>query len=244
MIDAHCHLDEKNHLLKIFVENNIPATINCQNKKEWERNLILTKSYNYLSLSAGIHPWDSDKLTFESFESVLKKAPIIGEIGLDSEWTEIPLEQQKQVFIKQLEFAIANKKPVILHTKGQEMEIAKIIKNYPNNYLVHWYSTTEGLEEFIQLGCYFTIGPSVKTDLAVQNVVTSVPSNRLLFESDGLDALTWATGKRATIRNYLDIQNDNLEFIANLKESSTSGIVAKLADNYTKWIDLSKENLL
>ena len=40
------------------------------------------------------------------------KARIIGEIGLDNIWTNVPLPTQKRVFEQQLAFAAINKKPL------------------------------------------------------------------------------------------------------------------------------------
>lgn len=39
---------------------------------------------------------------------------------MDSVWCDVDLKIQKEVFEKQLQFAQALNKPVILHTKGQE----------------------------------------------------------------------------------------------------------------------------
>lgn len=94
-------------------------------------------------------------------EPWLLKASVIGEIGLDSVWCSVPLSVQEKAFCAQLELASAMKKPVVLHTKGQEKHIARLIRAYPNTYLVHWYSGEEGLSDFLDLDCYFTIGPDV-----------------------------------------------------------------------------------
>ena len=244
MFDAHCHLDKENKLLKILTENNISATINCQNEKEWRHHHFLTKQFDFLTLSAGIHPWDADKFTFKEFEPILKETSIIGEIGMDNEWTDVSLNSQKNIFIEQLAFAYEHQKPVILHTKGQEKEILDIIKDYPNHYLVHWYSANHYLQDYIALDCYFTVGPSVGTDIAVQEVVKQVPLNRLLVETDGLEALAWAVNLPVNKLDYLKIQHQNSRVISNLKETQTSCIVAKLEENYNQWLNLSKETHL
>ena len=125
-------------------------------------------------------------------ESFLHKVPVIGEIGMDNVWCDVPLDIQQKVFEEQLALACELKKPVILHTKGQEKEIAAIIRNYPNRYLIHWYSCDHSLEEYIDQNCYFSIGPDVWWNPATRNVARKVPSNRILTETDGLNAVQWA----------------------------------------------------
>lgn len=78
------------------------------------------------------------------------------------------------------------------HTKGREQAIARIIRTYPNRYLVHWYSCQEHLEDYLDLDCYFSIGPDVWWNEAVAQVVKKVPRHRLLVETDGLDSVRWA----------------------------------------------------
>ena len=53
---------------------------------------------------------------------------MVGEIGMDSVWCQVPLPIQERVFREQLAMACSLKKPVVLHTKGQEKAIASILK--------------------------------------------------------------------------------------------------------------------
>ena len=105
---------------------------------------------------------------------------------------DTPLDIQEAVFREQLALARSLDKPVILHTKGQEKEIAGILKEYPNTYLVHWYSCGQFLEDYLALDFYFSIGPDVWWNPAVRRVAEIVPLNRLLIETDGMNAVEWA----------------------------------------------------
>ncbi|HCM88307.1 MULTISPECIES: TatD family hydrolase [Vagococcus] len=243
MIDAHCHLDSKGILLNLLIQEKIPATINCQNENEWYHHSIAIKDHSFLDLSAGIHPWDSDFLDIDTFFPMLNKTEIIGEIGMDNTWTTIPLEIQEQVFVQQLEIAYKLRKPVILHTKGQELEIAEIIQDYPNSYLVHWYSSDSHLDRYIALDCYFTIGPSIINDPVIQNIATKVPLDRLLFESDGLSALSWAHQLEEDKLDYVTIQEKNLQFLANLKKITYLELKYTLRVNYERWLQCRRENM-
>lgn len=241
MIDAHCHLDHEGNLLNLLIQEKIPATINCQNESEWYYHSIATKDYPFLTLSAGIHPWDSDSLAVDTFFPILNKTDIIGEIGMDNTWTTIPLHIQEKIFVQQLKIACNLHKPVILHTKGQELEIVKIIQDYPNSYLVHWYSSDSYLDKYIALDCYFTIGPSIINDPVIQNVAKKIPLDRLLFESDGLSALSWVHQLEEDKLDYVAIQEKNLQFLADLKEIPYLELKKILQVNYKRWLQLRKE---
>lgn len=57
-----------------------------------------------------------------------RRADAVGEIGLDREWTDVPLAVQLPVFRAQLRIAAALGKPVILHTKGAEREVLEELR--------------------------------------------------------------------------------------------------------------------
>ena len=155
LIDAHCHLASNQELAQLQIKQQIKAIINCQTPKEWQINSKLTMHMQPLSF--GIHPWDVNKLKFEEIVPYLKLADAVGEIGLDSVWTKNDMALQTKTFRKQLAWAAKKQKPVILHTKGCEKEILAIIRQYPNNYFVHWYDCRKYQKDYIDLGCYFSI---------------------------------------------------------------------------------------
>lgn len=142
--------------------------------------------------TAGLHPWHAAGHKVSEMLPFLPACPAIGEIGMDSVWCDTPLDIQESVFREQLARARDLDKPVILHTKGQEKKIASILKEYPNTYLVHWYSCEQFLEDYLALDCYFSIGPDVWWNPAVRRVAETVPLNRLLIETDGMNAVEWA----------------------------------------------------
>ncbi len=63
--------------------------------------------------------------------------------GMDSVWCDIPLDIQQKRLEEQLQIAADLKKPVLLHTKGQEKRIAELLRGFPYHICVHWYSGTE-----------------------------------------------------------------------------------------------------
>ena len=195
--DAHAHLGTEIER-KIRRQTPIVSMICAQDPKEAVllQQLVSEEKKqaegNWLVPTFGLHPWQSATYSFDDMKSFLEIADIIGEIGMDNVWCDVPLSRQQLIFEQQLAFASETQKPVILHTKGQEKEIAQLIRRYPNRYLVHWYSNQDGLEDYLALDCYFTLGPDLKKNSAVHHVLEAAPLNRVLVETDGWSAVEWA----------------------------------------------------
>ncbi len=213
--------------------------INCDSPEEWEKNRRLATSKNQV-LSYGIHPWKADSYTFAQVELFLKKARIIGEIGLDNIWTNVPLSTQKRVFEQQLAFAAINKKPVVLHTKGCEKEILSYIQAYPNHYLIHWYSSLDYQQDYIDLGCYFSIGLDLEKNPAVWQLAKTVPIDHLLIETDGLHAAEWALGDSFSEKDYVLLLEEQLKTITEIKELSVEEVKKNTYQNLERFIRLGK----
>ncbi len=193
--DAHTHVGTEAERRE-RQEKGIVSLV-CASAPE-EARILFSHDFKYLIPTCGVHPWYAHKWTLEQMKGWMEKCPVIGEVGMDSVWCSVPLSLQEDVFCQQLYMACGWNKPVILHTKGQEKQIARMIKEYPNRYLVHWYSCEEYLEDYVSLGCYFSIGPDVMWNRAVRKVAEKVPRDRLLTETDGMEAVKWAyeEGKR------------------------------------------------
>ena len=131
----------------------------CGTPEEWEKTKGL-RSRDEVYVSFGIHPWYADRYEVKEYMELFQMCDAIGEIGMDNVWCEVPYEIQRRQFARQLEIAAQLGKSVILHTKGQEKEIARMIRDFPNPVCVHWYSgDLDTFEEFLELGCFFTLGP-------------------------------------------------------------------------------------
>lgn len=183
-----------------------------------------------LIVSAGIHPWKADGACWVDMEPMLERAAAIGEIGLDSLWCHVDMDVQRAVFRRQLALAARLHKPVILHTKGMEREILDTIRRYPNRYLVHWYACPNHLQGYIDLGCWFTVGPELQ-DETVRAVAERVPLDRLLIESDGIDGLAWGRHRELTASDYLQAMEDHLTAVAAIRGMKTHDLLHQMERN-------------
>ncbi|KRM75806.1 TatD family hydrolase [Secundilactobacillus collinoides] len=196
MIDAHCHAEHQATFIQFQQLHHIQSILNCDSPEELAFNRQHAGPGQVLS--CGIHPWHADQeLADAALNQFLTAAPVIGEIGLDSVWTKLPLAVQRPVFLTQLAMANTLHKPVIIHTKGCEAEILNIIQEYPKlHILIHWYSSEAFQADYLKLpNVYFSIGPDLNSDAAVARLSRTVPLDRVLVESDGLGSIAWARKK-------------------------------------------------
>ena len=226
-VDAHMHVTEE--LLPVLKRNCVYCIANSDNLQEYK--WLQNEKSPQMWISAGIHPWKADVTDWKEMEPVLKEAKIIGEIGLDNVWCDVDLEIQKEVFLRQLELAMDLQKPVILHTKGMEKEILEMIRDFPNRYLVHWYSCDNYLEEYIKLGCWFTIAPSIRQDKIVEMIARKVPINRLLVESDGLEGISWGQEREIKAADYKNAMEEHLRILAEIRGLETEQLLEQMKQN-------------
>ncbi|MGN1275684.1 MAG: TatD family hydrolase [Floccifex sp.] len=211
MHDAHFHMSDE--LFKEFVFHQCKGICNISNIEEYQQVQSYLNQY-FFHTSLGIHPWKADVISFDDMFPLLKQAQFIGEIGLDNTWCHVDMDVQMVVFEKQLQLAQDYHKPVILHIKGMEKEALELLKKYKNIYISHWYSCMDYIEEYDEVMDYFTIGPSVGIDEAVNEVVKKIDSHKLLIESDGIDAIEWAIGSR----DYMSTLNHSMKVIQEIKK--------------------------
>ncbi len=126
--DAHAHLGSEAER-RVRREQDIVTMVCAGTLAQAERlSEEAARNANILP-AAGLHPWHCDKCSVGEMRPFLERVPVIGEIGLDSVWCQVPMEIQRRAFEAQLDLAAQMGKPVVLHTKGMEAEIARTIKN-------------------------------------------------------------------------------------------------------------------
>lgn len=230
MIDGHIHVTKE---LLPYVQG-VRCIANADSPEEYR--FLKMASVSGMVISAGIHPWKADKTSWEGMEPVLREACVIGEIGLDSEWCSVDMEVQHLMFRRQLELASALRTPVVLHTKGMEREVLETIRKYPNRYLVHWYACMDWLQEYIDLGGWFTIGPDVAMDQSVTHLAKSVPADKILIESDGVEGIAWGQGVDLTPAGYIRAMEHHLKTVAVLRGISADELAEQMEQNMHRFL--------
>lgn len=229
--DGHTHLGNREEM-KIRAFHGITSMVCGTNPEE---SLLLesaAKEDSLLVPAYGLHPWNSGQYQVEDMIPFIKKGDLLGEIGMDSIWCSVDLEHQRFVFLEQMKLAEKYCMPVILHTKGQEKEILDLIQPYQIPILVHWYSCEEYLEGYLEKGCFFTIGPDLYSNEAVQNVVYKADIDRLLVETDGLPALQWALNEEVRADRIPFTLRNMMEYIGNIKRMRVLQVAEQMEINF------------
>ena len=201
MIDSHVHLtneqykEDLNELFNKAKEEGLKTAlvIGCD-QEEINYTITLLKEEEWLYGALGYHPCEFKKVTdemLEELEQQLDSKGIIalGEIGLDYHWYPDNKEEQKELFIKQLEIARKKDLPVIIHARESLDDVYDILKNYRDlRLVVHSFSGNyEEAKKFLDLGFYLGItGPiTFKNGENQKDVARNIDLDRLLIETDG-----------------------------------------------------------
>ena len=157
-----------------------------------KKTLELGKQSDLILPFIGIHPEKAQDDT----ESVLKlidenneKISGIGEIGLDSTYTNSDEEFQKQeeVFKTQLSYAEKFGKPVSIHSRKTLDKILEILPSYKiPSVLLHWFDgSKKQLQKAMDLECYVSFGPVMVYSQDKQVLLSKADRDKILVETDG-----------------------------------------------------------
>ncbi len=148
-------------------------------------------SYGYVGVYPEYSKEFSDK-TLLDMEYIIRNNPKIigvGEIGLDYYWDKSFKDIQKEVFIKQIEFANQMNLPLNIHSREAHADTLEILKMYNKNSIaiMHCFSgSLEFARECIKEGIYISLGGVVtfKNAVNAKEVAASIPLEYLLLETD------------------------------------------------------------
>lgn len=198
LFDSHCHFnDEKfdNDRDKIIQEafecGVTKMTCAGYNIKSSIQAIEFSKQYNYIYATSGISPNDMDDADkLEELEKLLSRENVVavGEIGLDYYWNKDNKEEQKQLFIKQIELANKYNLPIQIHTRDASVDTIAILKEHPvyKKGIFHCCPLNQELiKEAVKLEFYVSFSGNVTFKNAkAAPCVELVPMDQLLIETD------------------------------------------------------------
>ena len=136
------------------------------------------------SYSIGVHPW-SDPAGWDAGLKQLEhlitlpQVRAVGECGLDKR-RGAPLEQQKELFIRQIVLAVEHKKPLILHNYKAADEMLELHAKYGGTWILHGFRANASvMGVFLKRGFYFSYGSHFN-----EEALLKTPLDRLLLETD------------------------------------------------------------
>ena len=199
IIDTHCHIFDKKFegmqedILKNALEMNVQKLLVVGYDKETSIKAIeLANKYDFCYASIGLHPSEVHKetdLNLEWIDELVNNSKVvaIGEIGLDYYWDKTYVEEQKKMFMLQIEKAKEYELPIIVHCRDAINDCFNILKDEKIPGVLHCYSGSyEMAKEFVKRGYYLGIGGVVtfKNSVEIKKVVQEIDLNYLLSETD------------------------------------------------------------
>ena len=198
LYDSHIHLSDTEY------EHEIPLIMNCMKRlcikaccvsmdySSSTKTLELGEQSDLILPFIGVHPEkaqnDTDSV-FKLIDENNENISGIGEIGLDTTYTNSDEELQKQekVFKTQLSYAEKFGKPVSIHSRKTLDKILEILPSYKiPSVLLHWFDgSKKQLQKAMDLECYVSFGPVMVYSQDKQVLLSKANRDRILVETDG-----------------------------------------------------------
>ncbi|AVM73632.1 TatD family hydrolase [Magnetospirillum gryphiswaldense] len=203
LVDSHCHLDfpdfadELDQVVERARQSGIGLmlTINTHVSR-FPRVLTVAERFDDVYCTVGIHPHEAGNEPATDAETLIRlaehpKVVGFGETGLDYYYDKSPRDRQRDSFRVHIDAARRTGLPVIIHTRDADDDMAQILTEemakgaFPG--LVHCFSSGPQLADLaVELGLFISVSGIVtfKKAEALQQVIASVPLDRLLVETD------------------------------------------------------------
>jgi TatD DNase family protein len=216
LIDLHCHLDRYTedlvHALEQIEGHRIFTVTNSMDLPSYRQNVKIAATSDLILPVFGIHPCNASDYVgcLDDLDWAIRESPMIGEIGLDYYFVKgtSKYDDQGRVFEHFLRAAGKQKKIVIVHTKGAEGEVLRLLERHnTERAVIHWYSGPwHVLEAMVKHGFHFTIGVEVLLSQHIQDIARYLPAELLLTETDnpgGNESLTGNIGTPSLVKDVV-----------------------------------------
>lgn len=192
--DSHFHLDLWKDPAKILtdIERNKIYTIAVTNAPSvFQQTLVMTQASSYVRAALGLHPElvkDRHK-EIVTFRDYAKTTRYIGEVGLDYSQSPPDVKQlQRKIFNEIIEECYTDTHKILtIHSRKAEEDVVSMIgSKFPGVPILHWYSGPKKLiSKAIASGFYFSVNLAMTQSKNGKDVISEIPNDRLLTESDG-----------------------------------------------------------
>ena len=195
MIDFHTHLDLYPKALTILPkvnELNQFTLVVTTSPRAWIATSKIFSNYFNIQVALGLHPEIVETKQEETnlLLDNISKARFIGEVGIDgSPRFSRTISLQESIFEQIVRTsAKVGGRVMSIHSRGAASRVLSILERFPSagTVILHWFSgSIRELEKAISLGCWFSVGPSMLNSNTGKFLVSKMPINRVLPESDG-----------------------------------------------------------
>jgi TatD DNase family protein len=203
LVDTHCHLgdtafdaDRDAVLARAAAAGVAHVVVIADSLPASERVAELARATPGLSGTAGVHPheartWSPGAATRVRELLAAPEVVAVGETGLDYHYMHAPRETQRAVFEAHLQLATDLNKPVIVHARDADADMAAMLQSLqgaprPPVVVLHSFSSGDAVWEAGQsIGAYFSFSGMITfKNWNRPDRLTDCPPDRLLVETD------------------------------------------------------------
>lgn len=195
MIDFHNHLDlYKNalDLLPVLVEKKVFTLVVTTSPRAWIATSKVFKGYENVRVALGLHPEIVERKVTERdlLISSISEAEYIGEVGLDGSKRFSKSFHIQEAILDSVFYECQQQggKVISIHSRKAATRVLDLIEKYPDLGIpvLHWFTGSNAeLKRALVLGCWFSVGPSMLDSKSGRALISNIPLNRIITETDG-----------------------------------------------------------
>ena len=196
IFDFHCHLDLMENMRSMIAdirESNLYILAVGTTPKAYKAEKYFCRNNSNIAVACGLHP-QLIKARYKEKDlliQLIKESKYIGEIGLDYRRDFISSKtEQLKVLEKIFESCYSyGDKILSIHSIRSADSVISLIKDtgvYRNNTcILHWFTgSTTQMKDAVKLGCYFSINPKMFDTKSGQQIIMSIPREKIVLETD------------------------------------------------------------
>jgi TatD DNase family protein len=200
LVDTHCHLgdaafdaDRDAVLARAGAAGIGHVIVIGESLAGSERAVRLARGKSGLSATAGIHPHEAGSWIDAAPARVREllgspEVVAVGETGLDYHYMHAPRDAQRRAFEAQVELAVATGKPVVVHNRDADDDMAAMLRALgPRTPVVlHSFSSGDAVwDAGLSIGAYFSFSGMITfKNWRLTDRLSECPTDRLLVETD------------------------------------------------------------
>ena len=195
MMDLHTHLDLYPDALRLAHKvNDANSFTLCvtTSPRAWEATSRVFSKLPNIKVALGLHP-ETVSRKYGERDLLLRYISLVGyvgEIGLDGLQQNMSSRiMQKQILENVLsETSRAGGRVLSIHSRRAVSEVLALLRTYPKAGIpiLHWFSgSISELRDAINLGCFFSVNTLMATSEKGSRLISLMPHDRVLPESDG-----------------------------------------------------------
>lgn len=249
MIDAHCHLEQKDYdkdrkaVIEACKKELKAVVTSCAHPDHFDLTMkISEENKDFIFPAIGIHPEYIKDLTPEMIQDHLSrieknkgKIVAIGEVGLDYHWVQEEewKEKQRRLFRETIRFSKRLGLPLVIHCRNAfEDTLGMLEEEGAEKVLLHMWGDHNSVERIVANGWHISCNAMIMKSKTYRKVAQKTPLENLMLETDA----PWLSPEGG--RNTPLTIKKTAEKMAGVKGTTFDDVWAQCGDNAVRFFSL------